>query len=142
MLSMFRLQEAGDTIVEVLIAAAVISLVLVSAYATSNHSTRATQDAQEHSQGLQLIQTQIEFMRSKGAPTAAPLCFDATGGSSNASCDYNSDGSTYSGTEPKYHVTINAVGGGVYNIQANWDSILGSTAGAQANINVYYKPGS
>jgi type II secretory pathway pseudopilin PulG len=63
-MNMRRLKERGDTIVEVLIAIAVISLVLQGAYVTTHKSLIATRDAQEHAEALKLLEGQIESIRS------------------------------------------------------------------------------
>lgn len=53
----------GDSIVEVLIAVCIISLVLASCYALSNQNVRAIQDAQEHSEATQVLKAQVELLR-------------------------------------------------------------------------------
>ncbi len=59
-----HLNQKGDTIVEVLIAMAVASLVLGSAYAVANHSMKNSRQAQEHSEALQIAQKQLEAIVS------------------------------------------------------------------------------
>lgn len=56
--------QRGDTIVEVLIALSVISLILVGAFVTSNRSAAATRDSQEHAEASQLLMSQIELVRT------------------------------------------------------------------------------
>jgi len=56
-------KEAGDTIVEVLIATAVISAALGMAYAISNRSLRAGQQSQERVEALKLVEGQIEKLK-------------------------------------------------------------------------------
>jgi type II secretory pathway pseudopilin PulG len=53
-------QMAGDTIIEVLISIAIASFVVAGAYAMVNRSLRDTQQAQEHSEALQIADTQVE----------------------------------------------------------------------------------
>ena len=57
-------RENGDTIVEVLIAMAILALVLGGAYYTANQSFRNDRDAQEHSEALTVAQSQIEALRT------------------------------------------------------------------------------
>lgn len=57
-------RENGDTIVEVLIAMAILALVLGGAYYTANQSFRNDRDSQEHSEALTVAQTQIEALRT------------------------------------------------------------------------------
>lgn len=56
--------QFGDTIVEVLIAIAIISAVLGSAYAITNRNVENSQQAQEHSQALKVAESQLEQLRS------------------------------------------------------------------------------
>jgi type II secretory pathway pseudopilin PulG len=58
------LSQTGDTIVEVLIAIAIISLVLTGAFSTTHKSLAATRSSQEHSEALKLLESQIENIRS------------------------------------------------------------------------------
>lgn len=58
-----NLNQAGDTIVEVLIAMAVVSLVLGGAYATANRSFLSIKLAQERSEALKLAEDQLEQLR-------------------------------------------------------------------------------
>jgi prepilin-type N-terminal cleavage/methylation domain-containing protein len=86
-LSPKRLQR-GDTIVEVLIAIAIISLVLTGAFSTTHASLLATRTSQEHSEALKLLESQIESIRSYNiappSPTATePFCVDSTAVATN-----------------------------------------------------------
>lgn len=58
-----RRNQKGDTIVEVLIAIAIISSVLATSYAIMNSSVRANQDAQEHASGLKVAESQLELLK-------------------------------------------------------------------------------
>lgn len=60
---MLKLNNNGDTIVEVLIALAVLSLAFVISYATANAALLASQNAQEHSLALEYLDAQIEALR-------------------------------------------------------------------------------
>ena len=81
-----RLGQRGDTIVEVLIAVLVLSLVLTTAYGLATRSTQDNQQTQEHSQALKLAQAQLESLKAyydRGQnPTSGQLsngfCFDST----------------------------------------------------------------
>ncbi|HEX8226554.1 MAG TPA: hypothetical protein VF572_01665 [Candidatus Saccharimonadales bacterium] len=59
-----RPNQAGDTIVEVLIALAVVSSVLVGAFLVVQKSSLAVRDSQEHAEMLQILQGQVELVRS------------------------------------------------------------------------------
>jgi type II secretory pathway pseudopilin PulG len=86
-----HLQSRGDTIVEVLIAIAIVSLILVSAFVTSHQSLAATRDAQEHAEASQVLKAQIELARTVYAiaatdadnqmlTTHALFCIDGSSG--------------------------------------------------------------
>ncbi len=53
---------SGDTIVEVLISLAVLSMAFVISYATANRALIDTQNAQEHSMALEYLDSQIEAL--------------------------------------------------------------------------------
>src|ERR1017187_1268844 len=81
-----KLHQKGDTIIEVLIAIAIISFILGGAYVTSNNSLLATHDAQEHGAALQLLQTEVELLKGVvdtnpnaifGAGAADPFCISS-----------------------------------------------------------------
>ena len=55
--------QRGDTIVEVLIATAIISLVLVMAYATAAKNSRAAQETREYTQAAKIAERQVELLR-------------------------------------------------------------------------------
>lgn len=57
------LHQKGDTIVEVIIAMAVLGLVLGGAYASSRRSLNATIQAHEHSTALKLAEGQVENLK-------------------------------------------------------------------------------
>lgn len=143
---MRALNQAGDTIVEVLIAIAVISLVLVGAYVTTTKNMASTQDAQERTQAVKLVESQIEYFRQAGGSVASGDCFDdsaneqhAGGNQGSNPCILLSDGSMAGHTDqPAYTVSIrpNTNPVGTYTIEAQWASLTGSTN----NVTMYYKP--
>lgn len=80
--------ERGDTIVEVMIALTVLALALSIAYSTANKSLLTVRNAQEHSEALQYLSSQIELARSdSGDPnlyqTGQAFCMDPTSSSTN-----------------------------------------------------------
>lgn len=60
---MKRLGDIGDTIVEVLIALTVISLVLGGAYVSANRSLNNSRQAQERGEALKIVQSQVERLK-------------------------------------------------------------------------------
>lgn len=59
-----RPTERGETIVEVLIIAAILSAVLGTAFASSSRTLKGSRQAQERSEGAAVAQTQIERLKS------------------------------------------------------------------------------
>jgi type II secretory pathway pseudopilin PulG len=89
MINLFRKsparKSAGDTIIEVLIVLAVLGLGLSIAYATANRGLQTSQAAEEHSQALSLMASQIEQVRTAVAAsnagvlqTTSAFCFDSS----------------------------------------------------------------
>ena len=81
-----KLNNNGDTIVEVLIAMAVAASVLAIAYATTNRNLLITRSSQERAEATRIAQGQIESLRSVydtapatlPAAAGAPFCLDGT----------------------------------------------------------------
>lgn len=127
--------QAGDTIVEVLVAIAVVAFMLTSAYVLSLRSTQSTQDAQERSQALKLVETQLEFLRNAGTITGGN-CFDANATPTNT-CTVTPNGP---GTAPAFTLTVAANVNGCnnsYSVQAAWDGIAGNVN----NVSMCYRTG-
>lgn len=59
-----RLTQTGDTIVEVLIALAILGSAFGISYATANQGLSSARNSEEHSQALQYINKQLELLRS------------------------------------------------------------------------------
>jgi type II secretory pathway pseudopilin PulG len=72
--------QSGDTIVEVLIATAIIGLVMTVSYATAQRSVLVGRRAQERVEGLKVAESQVEILKSL-APLASPNIFDASAAS-------------------------------------------------------------
>jgi prepilin-type N-terminal cleavage/methylation domain-containing protein len=133
--------QRGDTIVEVLIAMAVMSLVLGGAYVTTNRSLLAARDAQEHSQALKLAQTQVEEIKAIAASNPdslfvsppAVFCIDSTPkvidvAVSPGACAVNSKGSPAT-AEPIYHTTVKSGAPSdpnFFTVQMQWLSVRGT----------------
>ena len=134
----FSKSESGDTIVEVMIAILVACVVLVAAYASTNHNTQSMQNAQEHSQALKLVETQIEFMRNHGgSPAPTGTCFDSSGTpASGIHCKVDGSGGE-SVSIAAY--TLKIVGGvyGTYQVSAVFDNVFGK---GKDNVTVLYRP--
>lgn len=142
----------GDTIVEVLIAVAVVSFLLAGAYSLSSRSVKTLTDAQERGQALGVASAQIEYLRAANAFPATSDCFNPAGvavTASGANCNYNSagqNGCTAATSSYCYDVQITPVtssGGGssvasistTYKIAVTWDSLLGNNS----NVSLFYR---
>lgn len=69
---MSRLNSSGDTIVEVLIAIAVIGVVLSGAFVAINRDSNTSLQVQERSQAIKLVETQLERLKGVASnPTLA-----------------------------------------------------------------------
>lgn len=59
-----KLTQRGDTLVEVLIAIAILSFVLASSYAVTSRAIRLGQSARERAQGVAFVSQQAEIIQS------------------------------------------------------------------------------
>ena len=66
-----QLTQRGDTIVEVLIALAILGSAFGISYATASKGLQAARNAEEHSQALQYINKQAELLRAAAGNTDA-----------------------------------------------------------------------
>jgi len=133
-----RLDKQGDTLVEVLIAMAIISLVLVGAYVTSVRNATALQSSQEREQAQRLVQSQIEALRAQGGIATSGDCFVGTTESSGVACNLTTtnSGATYTMSITGPTGTTNPVG--VYTVMAVWTGI-GSKTANDSSVTMYYR---
>lgn len=61
---MIQLKQAGDTLVEVMLSVAILSLVLAGAFTITNRATRINQSANERTQVSNLIQAEAEKIKA------------------------------------------------------------------------------
>ncbi len=125
--------QRGDTIVEVLISIAVVSLVLGGAYVTTNKSLMATRSSEERSNAVKLVESQFELLKGLAATDAgattiqgAPSSFCVTNASTvaastTAACKVDSTGAP-TGTQPVYNLSI-VENNDIFTIKSEWDSI-------------------
>lgn len=126
--------KRGDTIVEVLIAIGIVSLVLTSAYALTNRNVQTSQKVQEQGQAQKLVEQQIELLRANPTITDAELdgkCLSRPYGDVSSSCeDY-----TAAGSGAEYTIKFDASNSPVYAVSATWDTI----GGQESQITMYYR---
>lgn len=133
--SLRNLSERGDTIVEVLISIAVISMVLGGAFVTSHKSLQNTRDAGERSSALKLAESQLEQIKylSANQPdvlfgTSVPVSYCLVSNvayvSSGAQCRVNSGGSPTT-AEPVYNLAVTR-SVNTFTVRATWQGTGGS----------------
>lgn len=71
-----KLNSAGDTIIEVLIVLAVLGLAFATASATASKGLTQSRNAEEHSQALGVISSQLELLRSAVSKQADVFSFN------------------------------------------------------------------
>lgn len=137
-----HLGKKGDTIVEVLISLAIISVVLVSAYALTSKNTASSQEVQEQSTALKLLEKQAELLLAADSPIINPGCFNQDGGYvelPTITCTMTETGAEYDDaldSGAKYTVGITSALNGstrTYTLTANWVTLSNTTA----NISMY-----
>ena len=136
-----KTSQKGDTIVEVLIAIAVLAFALGMGYATANRSNVAIQSNKERYQAQLLANKQVEYLRAGfntsitkanfGVNAIECVTYNGTvySGSNGAACDDNSTGVTYRiNTDPGECSSDNGVPISkfcTYKITVDWDSLKG-----------------
>lgn len=131
-----RLGQRGDTIVEVLVSIAVVSMVLGGAYVTTNKSLLATRGAEERGNAVKLVESQLELLKTmvatpegravlQGSP--ANFCITsptATAAAGTNACKFDAKGSGNNTTEPVYAIAIDFDSSNdIYTIKNEWNSI-------------------
>lgn len=138
-MSVRKLAQRGDTIIEVLISIAVVSVILGGAFVTTRRSQEGVRDSQEHAQALKLVESQLEQLRAEATKTGdvftagTPFCMYnrapvSTAGPSGANCKQNSGGQP-STENPYYSLSITRAtsnDGFLFTIKAEWDSVTGN----------------
>ncbi len=117
--------QAGDTIVEVLIALTILGLALSIAYATASRSLTAIRLANETSNATAIAKSQVEQIRSASLLPSTDFCFNNSGTAiayNIASCQV-----------PPYKIKISS-DGGVYTVNVTWDS-----SGGTYSLNMVYR---
>jgi prepilin-type N-terminal cleavage/methylation domain-containing protein len=137
-------KQNGDTIVEVMISMAVIAVVLVAAYITTDHSLNSSEAATEREDATMLAQSQFEIMSNASStelgsapakfcfPTATSLPIDITSGS----CNKLGNNNLYDVTITKQTNVVVAPDLPTYQLEIDWASILGGNA----TTFLYYQP--
>jgi prepilin-type N-terminal cleavage/methylation domain-containing protein len=137
-------RQRGDTIVEVLIAVAVISLVLAGAYVATSRSLQATRSAQERSMAIKIGESQFELIKAQMStpegnkyfledmPVGEQFCMSPVTGEfvddwdTDPMCLVGTDGlPAPSTTQPAYRLWITSLFPGCFNVRVTWDDVSG-----------------
>ena len=142
-----RLNNRGDTIVEVMVVLAVLGLAIGICYATANRSLQNARQAQENSEASQLLIQQIEYLRTMSGIFA----------STNPFCIYNASLYPLINSPPKplsdysvyppqcinsfYHVAVQYEGASptstdTFQLSAYWDDVSGQ---GQDTVTMFYR---
>jgi len=136
---LLNLSQTGDTIVEVLLAIAVVSTVLGGAFVSTNHSLRGAQVSQERGEALKLTEAQLELLKAAlKDPLTAPQVLAAVGDFClNDSLAPRTDGTCSQGPAGtgRYRVALNR-SGDTYVASARWDKAGG---GLQEQVRITYR---
>ncbi len=115
--------DRGDTIVEVLISTAIISMVLVGAFTIANRNRLASQQVQEYSNAQKLLESQTEKFKSMSIDDVTAGC----NGPDGACAPETIGGATYDKKITKINDTT-------YKVDVSWDTLGGS----RATASIYY----
>jgi type II secretory pathway pseudopilin PulG len=129
-----RRDQRGDTIVEVLISIAVVSMVLAGAYVTTQRSLIATRAAQERSNALKLGQGQLEQLKGiissnpnsvfgPGAPSPFCISGGAVVAATNTGCRVNTSGAPTT-VQPVFRLSIARTGNN-FTLTESWENVGG-----------------
>jgi type II secretory pathway pseudopilin PulG len=147
---MKKLNKSGDTIVEVLIALAILGLVIGAAYATASRSLKRAQQAQERTQATKLAEGQIDSIKYLSEAADETLFNSAKAArESSKKCIVKPDNQTIiqvlnnndNGENCKYATIFKRLfwyddSRKLFTIKVEWDS-LGS--GGQENVTMQYR---
>ncbi len=126
-----RLNSRGDTIIEVLLALAVVGAVLGGAYASANRSLNTTRSSQERGESLKVVEDQVEKLKvaiEKGKSPGGTFCIDDSLNPVSLpapACNKR----PVNGVE--YRLSVQR-SGDTYTVTSQWDSLRGGTE--QTNI--------
>ena len=126
-----RHNTAGDTIVEVMLSIAVVSMVIGISYSIANKSVKTGRAAQEQTEALQLAQQQLERVKVLAADKtkwasvtgAAPYCVVTVPAisvvlASNPNCKGQGSGNLYN-----LSVSYSSATNDTFTITTNWTNV-------------------
>ncbi len=161
MISRNKLNQAGDTIVEVLIAIGILSMILGASYAVAIKSSRSVRDAQERTEAQKIAMGSLELFRVKAkdnpseynAPVKPSVfCFDSTGSkiviaslppldAPSSSYNPDCDQKTQSSDPVSYHVLFerSSVDLNIFTVYVRWESGAGKSTADNNQVRFSYR---
>lgn len=141
--------QRGDTLVEVLISIAIVSVILAGAFVTSSHSEQGVLNSQEHGVALKYVQSQLEQLRALDQTDPTSNIFTSYTNSSFcmvngaavmnlSNCNFDNSGVQKTSGEPLYHISIvrsSSANASLFTVTAKWDQITGG----QSQEQMYYR---
>jgi type II secretory pathway pseudopilin PulG len=136
---MIKLGSKGDTIVEVMLAIAIVSAVLGGAFVSSNKSLQGARQSQERSEAMKLLEGQLERMKQLSSTPgnnlftqSAQFCVNDTPAvrpiSDTVACRQGTDG--------RYAMSITR-NANTFTALATWDRIGGGQDRVQLIYRIY-----
>lgn len=139
---MNRLSSRGDTIVEVLIAILIVSVIMSGAFVSARKSQTAIRSSQERVEGLKVAEGQVERIRAAAntktpdlfSPPVTTFCLDSTNTRKSVSLNalatdnfsiYQTCKSTPTGVD-YYFVTERDTATNTFVVHTRWDGVNGT----------------
>lgn len=138
--------QRGDTIVEVLVAIAVVALVLGGALATTRDAQLNTQRNQERAFASRLLETELESIQHLSydaenpiytVPIGTPFCIIEE-------MDFDVNISAICTTSPidsgaSYDISATRMANNTFHVLVEWDRLGGENVGNRDSVEAYYK---
>ncbi len=142
--------ERGDTIIEVVIAMAVLGLVLGASAVLASRTSKTMQTSQENAVALRAAQQQLEFLQffagtqPDNLPTdSKDFCMkdEKTHATNSAECTTANGGASY---VPRITTTYHEEEGGYYDahVAVNWETLTGVPGSVELSQRIYKKLGA
>lgn len=135
------LRDTGDTIVEVLICTAIVSLILSAAFNSTRDSLMQFQQAQERGEATKLVEQQAERLRAASLLTTSRSSGIFSPAGSGNFC-MNSDltinpAACQAGIGNRYEVTLTRPATNTFEIHIRWDRIGGGNEELRSAYRLY-----
>ncbi len=136
-----KLGSRGDTIVEVLIAVAVVGVVLTGAYASARSSLNAVRASQERAEALKIAEGQLEMLKYYAAanPSAVyppSFCVYVSGATVATITSADITHCKNQGPGTRYNIAITKDAANLFTLSTTWPQINGGTG----QLSIAYRP--